>query len=55
MQQEKHQLCIFLKKVNRVIYELAGPAVINDSQCAKIEQGSFEKILGKEGNYNFEK
>ena len=36
-------------------YDLAGSAVINDEQCSEIGQGSVEKILGKEGNYQFEK
>ena len=36
-------------------YDLAGSSVINDEQCAKIGQGSVEKILGPEGNYHFEK
>ena len=36
-------------------YDFAGSAVINDPQCAEIGQGSVEKILGKEGNYHFEK
>ena len=35
-------------------YDLAGSAVINDEQCSEIGQGSVEKILGKEGNYQFE-
>lgn len=36
-------------------FDFAVAPTINDSQCAEIGQGSVEKILGKEGNYHFEK
>ena len=36
-------------------FDFAVAPTINDEQCAKIGQGSVEKILGPEGNYHFEK
>ena len=36
-------------------YDFAGSAVVNDERCSEIGQASVEKILGKDGNYQFEK
>ncbi|WP_455542959.1 M20 family metallopeptidase [Intestinibacter sp.] len=36
-------------------FDFAVAPTINDPKCAEIGQGSVEKILGKKGNYQFEK
>lgn len=36
-------------------FDFAVAPTINDPQCSKIGQGAVEKILGPEGNYEFEK